>query len=354
MSIESLPILILNPHSRCNCRCAMCDIWKTTAVQEIAAGDLKFQLASIERLGVQWVVFSGGEPLMHSDLWSLTSPLRERKIRITLLSSGLLLGRYAESIVDQVDDVIVSLDGPPEVHNRVRGVPGAFGLLAAGVERIRALRTDFSISARCTVQRANCSRLVATVRCARELGLASVSFLAADLDSSAFNHATGLEPRRQAEIVLGWEDLATLESEIEALISQNECGGFVLESPAKLRKIADHFRCRLSGDTPKAPLCNAPWKSAVVEADGTVKPCFFHRPIGRLNSGTPLAQILNGPEALAFRNSLDVATNPVCRKCVCSLNWSDTVRPNEDPTSEPRPDAKTQDGPIPPSGHPAQ
>ena len=28
-----------------------------------------------------------------------------------------------------------------------------------------------------------------------------------------------------------------------------------------------------------------------------------------------------GPEAVAFRGSLNVATNPVCQKCVCSLNW---------------------------------
>ncbi|HMU73003.1 MAG TPA: hypothetical protein PKD93_09685, partial [Ferruginibacter sp.] len=26
--ISSLPIAILMPHSACNCRCVMCDIWK--------------------------------------------------------------------------------------------------------------------------------------------------------------------------------------------------------------------------------------------------------------------------------------------------------------------------------------
>ena len=59
--LDSLPVLILNPHSRCNCRCAMCDIWKTTEAQEISVHDLKRQLESIERLHVQWVVLSGGE-----------------------------------------------------------------------------------------------------------------------------------------------------------------------------------------------------------------------------------------------------------------------------------------------------
>ena len=57
MTLNSLPVLILNPHSRCNCRCTMCDIWKTTEAQEISVHDLKRQLESIERLRVQWVVF---------------------------------------------------------------------------------------------------------------------------------------------------------------------------------------------------------------------------------------------------------------------------------------------------------
>src|SRR5437868_15354363 len=69
--LESMPILILSPHSRCNCRCVMCDIWKVTDSREISAEDLERHGASIERLGVEWVVLSGGEPLMHSDLFRL-------------------------------------------------------------------------------------------------------------------------------------------------------------------------------------------------------------------------------------------------------------------------------------------
>ncbi len=63
---------------------------------------------------------------MHSDLFRLCDILRIRGIRVTVLSSGLLLDRHAAGIVASVDDVIVSLDGPPEVHDRIRGVPTAF------------------------------------------------------------------------------------------------------------------------------------------------------------------------------------------------------------------------------------
>jgi MoaA/NifB/PqqE/SkfB family radical SAM enzyme len=275
-------------------------------------------------LRVQWVVFSGGEPLMHSDLWSLCAMLRERSIRTTLLSSGLLFSRYARSIVEHFDDVIVSLDGPLEIHDRVRGIPRAFELLSVGVARIRALAPRFSISARCTVQRANASHLVTTVETARQMSLNSISFLAADLDSTAFRRPDPWSPERQAEVGLNRDEISLLDLEIETLIAIGECGRFVRESPEKLRRIPQHFRAHLGDAIPITPTCNAPWVSAVVEADGTVRPCFFHRPIGKTGPGVTLAQVLNGPEGVAFRTSLDVRTNSVCRKCVCSLHW----RPN--------------------------
>jgi len=321
VTLNSLPVLILNPHSRCNCRCTMCDIWKTTEAQEISVHDLKRQLQSIERLRVQWVVFSGGEALMHSDLWGLIDLLRKRQIRITLLSSGLLLGRHAASLVKSVDDVIISLDGPPAIHNSIRGVPGAFEITAAGIASILERDSDFCISARCTVQRSNFRHLRETVDAARGLHLNSISFLAADIDSTAFARPDGWALEKKTTIGLDTAEIAALELEMEALISRGECGSFVCESPAKLRRIAHHFRAALNEIPAVAPACNAPWKSAVVEADGSVRPCFFHGPIGNLNSGKPLEQILNSPEAVAFRGSLNVATNPICQKCVCSLNW---------------------------------
>jgi radical SAM protein with 4Fe4S-binding SPASM domain len=67
-----------------------------------------------------------------------------------------------------------------------------------------------------------------------------------------------------------------------------------------------------------SPRCNAPWVSAVVESDGAIRPCFFHKAIGNIHEGS-LLDVLNGDEALRFRRELDVSTNPTCRNCVCSL-----------------------------------
>ena len=318
--IRSLPILVLYPHTRCNCRCVMCDIWKDPTESELSVQDLERHLTDIEALDVKWVVFSGGEPLMHPDLFQLSDMLRSRNIRVTLLSTGLLLNRYAEQIATRIDDVIVSLDGPPHVHDQIRRVPGAFSHLEKGVRAIHDFNPAFPVSARCTIQKLNYSSPSETVQVAKRLGLRSISFLAADLTSEAFNRLQPWEVYRQAQVALTLEEIVRLEREIEAVIEDWQGGGFVAEGAKKLRRIPQHFRAQLGLARPEAPRCNAPWVSAVVEASGTVRPCFFHRPIGSLKSHT-LLQVLNSFEAQQFRASLNVATNPVCRRCVCSLNW---------------------------------
>lgn len=319
--IQQLPVLVLLPHNRCNCRCVMCDIWKIRAVREITKQDLEPHLSSLRALKVRWIVFSGGEPLMHSDLPALSRLLRPEGIHLTLLTAGLSLERHAAMAVEIVDDIIVSIDGPPDIHDRIRGVREAYRQLERGVTAVRSLRPELPIHGRCTVQRQNCRQLRNTVHTARTLALNSVSFLAADVMSSAFNRSEQWPLERQEDVALKGGDVDALECEIDALICEHRediDSGFLVEGPEKLRRIGRHFRARIDQVLPVAPRCNAPWVSAVIEADGAVRPCFFHNAVGNIRDHS-LLDILNGDDALRFRRELDVATNTTCRNCVCSL-----------------------------------
>jgi MoaA/NifB/PqqE/SkfB family radical SAM enzyme len=311
-----LPILILNPHPRCNCRCKMCDIWKTTDLKEFSVDDLVAQESALDQLEVEWVVLSGGEALMHRDLFGLCRILRKRSCRLTLLSSGILLERYADQITEWFDDVIVSLDGPPLIHDAIRGVPHISYKVQRAIGALRACKPGFPVTARCTVQRLNCGSLVETARFAQTLGLDNISFLAADLTSEAFNRTGGWTANQVSSVMPELSDLDVLAEQIEQL---GQFGSFVVESMEKLRRILRHFRAHLQFELHVSPRCNAPWVSAVVESTGEVRPCFFHRPYGKIEPGRTLADVVNGPEAQAFRAQLDVASDETCRRCVCSL-----------------------------------
>lgn len=319
--IHALPVLVIFPHNQCNCCCVMCDIWRIREAREITSSDLEQQLTAFKKLGVHWVVFSGGEPQLNKKWSSLAQLVRSAGSRVTLLTAGLLLKSQAQTVADSVDDVIVSLDGPPNVHNHIRRVRGAFEQVSEGVRALHQLRAGMPVRARCTVQKANHRALRAVVQSAKEMDLTSISFLAADLTSTAFNRPEGWLPDRVSRIALTAEEADTLEEEIEQLIREYRAdfdAGFIVESPQKLRRIVQHFRAHLGQASNEAPRCNAPWVSAVIEASGDVRPCFFHPVVGNIHRQA-LTDIVNSPQALQFRSTLDVESNDVCKRCVCSL-----------------------------------
>jgi len=320
--IHTLPVLVIFPHNQCNCRCVMCDIWRIREAKQITPTDLEPHTNSFRKLGVRWVVLSGGEPQLNEKWSCLAQFFRSAGSRVTLLTAGLLLQAQAVVVADCVDDVIVSLDGPRQIHNNIRRVRDAYERLSEGVSALRRVRPEMPIRARCTVQKSNYRALRAVVRSAREIGLNSVSFLAADLTSEAFNRPEGWPADRRDRIALAPDELGALAAEVEQLIVEHSPdfdSGFIVESPQKLRRIVQHFRAHVGQDENVAPHCNAPWVSAVIETSGDVRPCFFHPVVGNIHL-QPFAEIVNGQKALRFRSNLDVRTNEICRRCVCSLN----------------------------------
>ncbi|HEX3966949.1 MAG TPA: SPASM domain-containing protein [Edaphobacter sp.] len=306
----------------------MCDIWKRETSDQIRTEDLERHRASIRNLRVRQVVLTGGEPLLHNDLAPLCNFFREQNIQLTLLTTGLLLHKRAEEVATLFDEIIISLDGPQEIHDAIRRVNGGYNLIHKGVAAVRHHCPSIPITCRTTVQKANHRHLRSTVDAARALGFDSISFLAADLTSTAFNRALIWPGERQSEIGLNHEETIALEEEIERLIAEYQAGiahNYIAESAAKLRRIPRRFREHLGQIAPQAPVCNAPWVSAVIEVDGSLRPCFFHRTIGNLASST-LEEVVNGGQAQAFRRSLDIETNPTCQRCVCSLNYRQDLR----------------------------
>jgi MoaA/NifB/PqqE/SkfB family radical SAM enzyme len=323
--IHALPVVVLMPHGGCDCRCVMCDIWLANKERRrLDICDLEPHLQSFRKLRVRRFVLSGGEALLHDNLWELCRLLRELGAGITLLSTGLQLEAHATDVVQHCDDVIVSLDGPPQTHDAVRRVPRAFERLAAGIAALRDAQPGFRVTGRSVVQRANYALIESTIDTARRLGLDSISFLGADTDSDAFNRPEGWDEDRVSTVALSLDQAHEFATIIERLISQRGpdiASGFIAESPQRLRDLAQHSAAAHGEGEPPARRCNAPWVSAVVEADGRIRPCFFHPPYATLADG-PLHRSVNSDAAIAFRRQLDVAKDPICRVCVCTLQLS--------------------------------
>jgi MoaA/NifB/PqqE/SkfB family radical SAM enzyme len=162
------------------------------------------------------------------------------------------------------------------------------------------------------------------VEAAKKLGLDRISFLPADVSSHAFNREVLWSDQRQHEILPGENELPEFKCVLDELIENYKADfetGFIAENPVKLRKLYDYYAACYGLNPFPYKKCNAPWVSTVIEADGTVRPCFFHEPIGNIRK-QPLEEILNSKEAIRFRKHLDMDNNSTCIKCVCYLHLS--------------------------------
>lgn len=323
--ISVLPVVILMPHSACNCRCVMCDIWKDNKnLKQLDEKDIRGLLMSLKKLETQKLVMSGGEALLNPNFFRLCDLVKKQGIRISLLTTGLLLRKYAKQLSVAVDDIIVSLDGNEIIHDKIRNTPAAFKKLSEGVHYLKTIDPAFPVSARTVIQQSNFREWISIIEAAKQMGLDKISFLPADVSSHAFNREVLWSDQRKEEIMPAEKDLPLLKEIIEYIIAhhgEDFHSGFIVEKPDKLRKIYSYYAAFYGLNPFPFKKCNAPWVSAVIEPDGNLRPCFFLPVMGNTREKS-LDVILNSEENIRFRKKLDTQTNPTCEKCVCYLNLS--------------------------------
>jgi MoaA/NifB/PqqE/SkfB family radical SAM enzyme len=312
-----LPLLVFYPTGRCNSRCISCDWWKQTGADDLTLAEIATLAQALPALGTRVVAFSGGEPLLRPEVFEAAGLFRDRGMVLHLLTSGVLLERFADRVARHFSRVGISLDaadGP--LYERIRGVD-ALETVARGVARMRALAPEIPVTARATLHRGNFRELPRLIDYAKTLALDGISFLAADVSSRAFGRDRAPDP---SALALGSGDVEEFDATVERTIAVYRSdfdSGFIAESADKLRRLPRYYAA-LGGDGPFPTVtCNAPWVSVVIEANGSVRPCFFHESIGSIRTA-PLESIVAN-NLRAFRQSFDVAANPVCARCVCSV-----------------------------------
>ena len=317
--LHALPLATLYLTERCNSRCVSCDYWRHGR-RDMGLDEVALLLPGFKALGTKVVLVSGGEPLLHPQWAEIAQLLRAQGLRLWLLSAGLALAKHAGRVAELFESLTVSLDGSTRAsYAAIRGVD-AFDKVCEGIRAAAGL--GMAVGLRVTVQRANFAELSGLVKLARELGAASISFLAADVSSGEAFGRLDEEEGSDAGIALRAEDLPALAEVLDVLERDHAAdfaSGFILESPAKLRRLHAYYRalCGL-GDFPPVR-CNAPEFSAVVEADGGLRPCFF---IAGTEKTWDIAAGLNTPAMKGLRADVRAGGRSECERCVCA-KWRD-------------------------------
>lgn len=138
------PVVAWNYTRTCNLRCRHC---YSNSQNKVYDGELTTTeaLKVIDQLAefrVPVILFSGGEPLMRKDFFTLAAYAKEKGIRPTLSTNGTLITpEVAQKIKDiGVGYVGISLDGLQDTNDLFRGVSGAFEKALAGIRNCRAVQ----------------------------------------------------------------------------------------------------------------------------------------------------------------------------------------------------------------------
>jgi len=178
---------------RCNARCAMCGIWKTES-----GPDLPPEVYAGLPDSLRDVNLTGGEPFLRDDLAAVHAAVKQACPRAsTVISSNGLLTEKAVATVREMAQtepdvgVAISIDGPAEVHDRQRGMPGCFDKALASVKALQDAGYD-NLRIAFTATPENAQYLSEVYDMARELG---VQFTCAvEHASQHYFHSEGRSP----------------------------------------------------------------------------------------------------------------------------------------------------------------
>jgi radical SAM protein with 4Fe4S-binding SPASM domain len=132
---------------RCNLRCGMCRTWQAPVRAELSADELGALVREMPRLC--WLDLTGGEPTLRTDFPDVLAAIAREGRALHVLHfqtngwatrRAVAAARTWRSARPEVDLVItVSIDGPPAVHDRMRGRTGSY---ARAIRTLRALRDE--------------------------------------------------------------------------------------------------------------------------------------------------------------------------------------------------------------------
>lgn len=168
---------------RCNLRCTMCWQWgeqglfhelsREHELQQLDLATLRSVVEDVAEDGTG-VFLWGGEPFLHRDIMPFVEFIKSKGMYCSINTNGTYLPRDSRRLAELgVDAIMVSVDGPREIHDRIRGMQGSFQKIADGVRSVRAARNGDGrpeIVVNTTISPGNQHALLETHRVVEEMG----------------------------------------------------------------------------------------------------------------------------------------------------------------------------------------
>lgn len=170
--MAKLPTRTMQLHvtRKCNLACVHCYSNSGPQYREaLELGDLMDAIDDGQALGYGAASLSGGEPFLYPDMVPLLAHAKAAGLKTGTVTNGMFLNeRKLAALNGVLDLVVISLDGAPERHNRMRANDQAFEVMAAKLPALRATGIPFGFLF--TLSRDNAHELVWAAEFAAEQG----------------------------------------------------------------------------------------------------------------------------------------------------------------------------------------
>jgi MoaA/NifB/PqqE/SkfB family radical SAM enzyme len=307
----------------CNLGCSMCGMPRRHAAhraegrRELSTAEMLAVIDGFAELGTRGIGFTGGEPLLRPDLFTLLRRTRARGVLAHLNTNGTLLDDdKIDLLLDAgVESLNISLDGATAaVHDGIRGVAGAFESATGAVRRVLAARDKVRAALRVKVvavlARENLGEVRGYLALGAELGVDCDEFI----PRQAFTDGTGGPGKPvPADPAL----LAKVEEALAVLRDRRSLPVALEDSPRMLDLFLPAFR-----GEPSPLACYAGYNSLAVDCYGRIFPCVpwvnWEKPVGDL-AGTTLPRFWRSPASRAWRDET-AACHACTLNCQAELN----------------------------------
>lgn len=263
--------LFISPTLRCNSRCSHCDVWKGKgdSIKELSYREWQKILSDnfFKNINALWL--SGGEPTLRKDIPEIavhainSLPRLESITLATNAFSPSLIKNFLQrtlSVAGEKKKYIhlhISLDGPPIIHDTIRGIEGAFSSLQKTVEFVKQLNEKYPLlgfSFNCVIQEKNLSFLEEIYNIARRLG-GNITFNLQETRKS-FYHSESIEQ-------INGDDRKKIVGFLTSIL--NDCDVFY-------RRHYETIICMMQG-YPRPHHCETLEATFYVDPDGAVYSC---------------------------------------------------------------------------------
>jgi MoaA/NifB/PqqE/SkfB family radical SAM enzyme len=273
--------------SRCNLRCAMCNVWRAAeknqsiAHEELEISEYANLLDELSLLGTKSLCISGGEPLLKKGVFSIIKKAKEKDLFVEVITNGTLVtSENAKRLLESgVDLVTFSIDAPrAHVHDQVRGVIGSWEKSTRGMITLSNLRKRSGsqkprLAIDYVVTKVNCGLIPELIDLKPRLGFDEIHFLPIIGRTSVAK-----------ELFLGIDDLRWLKENLRSIKLKMKSQNLPKSKLTPMSSICNDMESAVEGrylildmtlppKTRREILCFAPWVQATIDPFGNVYPC---------------------------------------------------------------------------------